>query len=305
MSTIKTKYGYLNGASITGRYNSGEYECCTVKEKSKVNILGYTFIPLYEEMKERRKELPAVKFYKSGDIKTISLNEQVRINTSAGDFPVEKIVFYESGEIKRLFPLDGRLSAYWSEEDEYKLATRDRVHTDIGDFYSKFISLLFYRSGKIKSVTLWPKERIKYKIQNKFINIRIGLSFYENGQIESCEPGVPIAIKTPVGIVEAFDKNALGIHGEDNSLKLNEDGSIKSVITSTNKIEVKNKEGDKIIYSPKTIKKYVGDINTIIPVKLEFYNNSIKINNYEYKIKENSFEILSSLGKTLTLKGDL
>jgi hypothetical protein len=306
MSIIRTKYGTLNGASITGRYNSGEDEYCSLSEKSELNILGYTLIPLYEEMKERRKELPAVRFYKSGNIKTISLNEQVSIKTITGDFSVEKIVFYEDGKIKRLFPLDGKLSAYWAEEDEYKLATEHIIHTEGGDFCSKIISLLFYQTGKIKSFTLWPKERIKLKIKDELVNIRIGVSFYENGKISSCETAIPTSIKTPIGIIEAFDKSAIGIHGEDNSLKFNEDGSIKSMITSTNRIEVTNNKGVKNVYSPRTIKKYVGDINTTIPIHLEFCDDIIKINNEnEYKINENSFEIHSLVGKTLTLKGDL
>lgn len=305
MSTIRTRYGNLNDANVIGKYNSGEAEYYSVKEKSELKILGYTFIPLYEEMKERRKELPAIRFYKSGNIKTISLNEQTTIKTTIGDFSVEKIVFYEDGEIKRLFPLDGKLSAYWAEEDEYNLAKEHIVHTERGDFCSKIISLLFFKSGKIKSVTLWPKERIKLKIQYELINIRIGVSFYENGEISSCEPAIPTLIKTPIGIIYAFDKSAIGIHGENNSLKFNKDGSIKALITSTNKIEVTTHKGERNIYSPKTIKKYVGDINTSIPVLIEFDNNIIKINGDEYKINENSFEIYSLVGKTFTLKGDL
>lgn len=305
MGTIKTKYGNLNEANVIGRYNSGEVEYYSVKEKSELKILGHSFIPLYEEMKERRKELPAIRFYKSGNIKTISLNEQTTIKTDIGEFSVEKIVFYEDGQIKRLFPLDGKISAYWAEEDEYKLAKEHTVHTERGDFCSKIISLLFFKSGKVKSLTLWPKERIKLKIQDELINTRIGLSFYENGEISSCEPAIPTPIKTPIGVLYAFDKSAIGIHGENNSLKFNEDGSIKSLITSTNRIEVANSKGERNIYSPKIIKKYVGDINTSIPVLIEFYNNTIKINGDEYKISENSFEICSLVGKTFTLKGDL
>jgi hypothetical protein len=305
MSKIKTKYGVLQEAKVIGRYNSGEDEYCSVKEKSELRVFGNIFIPLYEELKERRKELPAVRFYKSGNIKSISLNEQASIKTCVGDLSVEKIVFYEEGQIKRLFPLDGRLSAYWTEDDEYKLAKGHSIKTESVNFNSKIISLLFFKSGKIKSVTLWPKERIELKIQDKIINIRTGISFYENGAISSCEPAIPTPINTPIGIVDAFDKSAIGIHGENNSLKFNEDGSIKSLTTSTNKIEVTNSKGEKKIYSPRTEKRYVGDINTSIPVILDFYNEIIKINGDEFKINENSFEICTLVGKSFTLKGDL
>ncbi|MDS0526900.1 hypothetical protein NNC19_14505 [Clostridium sp. SHJSY1] len=305
MNRITTKYGVLNGVATIGKYNSGEYEYFILNEKSELNISGNKFIPLYEEVKERRKELPSVRFYKNGNIKSLALNEQITVNTDVGDFSAEKIVFYEDGKIKRLFPLDGKLSAYWTEEDEYKLANKYIIHTRKVDFSSKIISLFFFKSGKIKSVTLWSKERIKLKIKDELINIRIGLSFYEDGEISSCEPAIPTPIKTPIGIIDAFDKSAIGIHGEDNSLKFNENGSIKSLITSTNKIEVTNREGEKEIYSSKTIKKYVGDINTTVPVCIEFFENDIKINEDKYKINENSFEIYTLVGKTLTLKGDL
>ena len=35
----------------------------------------------------------------------------------------EQVSFYESGALKRIFPLNGTLSGYWTQEDEAKLAT--------------------------------------------------------------------------------------------------------------------------------------------------------------------------------------
>ena len=238
MNTVETKYGILNGAHLIGKYITGESEYYSVDEISKLKVLGYNLVPLYGYQDTRRKELPAIRFYKNGNIRNISLNDSTKISTKIGDFEVEKIVFYEDGMINRLFLLDGKLSGFWSEDDEYKLAEVQHFNLPIGKFEARVMSLHFHKDENLKSITFWPKERIFLNIGDQKVNIRIGISLYEDGSIESCEPAKATLINTPIGKIEAFDRNTLGIHGESNSLKFYNNGEVKEIVTFTNVIEV-------------------------------------------------------------------
>lgn len=307
MKKIETKYGVLNDAIVASYYYTGEPEAYKVEEESRMDILGYTLIPLYGFHDDRRKEFPPVKVFRSGNIKSISLNESTKINTVLGEFDVEKITFYEEGQINRIFLLDGKLSGYWSEDDEYNLAKPYKFDFKFSSFEAKIISLHFYRTKELKSITLWPKEKVKLNIGNYSFIGRIGFSLYKDGKLQSCEPFRPINLNTPIGEIEAYDINALGIHGDSNSLNFYEDGSIKSLITSTSTITILTKEGDKIFHSPKKIRLYSNsEVMDTITLKLEFKNNKVIIDDeYEYKIAENKFEIKRFGEKKFTLSGDI
>ncbi|WP_077858493.1 hypothetical protein [Clostridium sp. BL-8] len=307
MGKIETKYGTLNGAEIAGYYSTGEPETYNLEEKSELEVLGYKLVPLYDFPYERRKEFPPMKVYKNGNIKSMALDTSTIINTKLGKFEVEKITFYESGQINRLFILDGKLSGYWSEEDEYNLAKAYKFKFEFSSFEAKIMSLHYYKSGELKSLTLWPKERIELKIgEYKFMG-RIGFSLYENSKIKSCEPFRPVAINTPIGKIDAYDINAVGIHGDTNSLKFNEDGTVKALITSTNTVTVYTEKGEKSIYSPKKVRLYSNsEILDTITLSIEFEENKIIINSqYEYEIKGNRFEIKEFGEKRMTLTGDV
>lgn len=307
MNTIETKYGNLNDAFIASYYDSGEPESYKVDEESKLTILGYKLVPLYGFIDERRKEFPPIKVFRNGNIKSISLNDLTSIKTNIGTFEVEKVTFYESGEINRLFLLDGKLSGYWSEEDEYKLAKTYKFDFKFSSFVGKPICLHFYETKQLQSITLWPKEKIQIYVGEYNFTGRIGVSLYKSGKIRSCEPFRAININTPIGKIEAYDVNALGIHGDTNSLNFYEDGRIKSLITSTNTITINTPQGDKIFHSPKKIRLYSNsEVLDIITLKIEFTNDKVIIDNkYEYVMQENEFEIKSFGERSLTLNGDL
>ena len=307
MKTIKTKFGDLNDAFVAGYYSSGEVEEYKLEEESELNILGYKLIPSYEFPDVRRKEFPSVKVYKNGNIRSILLNESTPITTKIGIYEVEKITFYEEGQINRLFMLDGKLSGYWSEDDEYNLAKAYKFDFDFASFEAKAMSLHFYKTEELKSITLWPKERVKLKIGDYNIIGRIGFSLYKSGKIKSCEPFRPITINTPIGDIEAYDVNALGIHGDQNSLNFYEDGKIKSLITSRNTITIYTLKGDTIFHSPKKVRIYSNsEVMDTISLNIEFSEDKIVIDNeYEYSLLENRFEIKSFGERQLTLGGDL
>ena len=307
MKAIEIKYGTLNDAYISGYYSTGEVEGYKLEEKSELDILGYKLIPSYEFPDVRRKEFPSVKVYKNGNIRSILLNESTSITTKIGVFEVEKITFYEDGPINRLFLLDGKLSGYWSEDDEYNLAKTYEFNFEFASFDAKVISLHFYKTEELKSITLWPKERVKLILGGYNFIGRIGFSLYKSGKLKSCEPFRPTTINTPIGDIEAYDMNAIGIHGDQNSLNFYEDGKIKSLITSGNTITIYNLEGDTIIHSPRKVRIYSNsEVMDTITLTIEFIDDKVIIDGkYGYNIQGNKFEIKNFGEKQLTLSGDL
>ena len=307
METIEIKYGTLNNAFLAGCYSTGECEEFRVEGESELDILGYKLIPSYEFPDVRRKEFPSVKVYRSGNIRSILLNESTAITTKVGVFEVEKITFYEDGPINRLFMLDGKLSGYWSEDDEYNLAKPCKFDFEFASFEAKVMTLHFYKTGEVKSITLWPKERVKLNVGDYNIIGKVGFSLYESGKLKSCEPFRPTTIKTPIGDIEAYDVNALGVHGDQNSINFYEDGKIKSLITSRNTITISTLDGEKIFHSPKKVRIYSNsEVMDTISLTIEFSEDKVIIDHeYEYSLVDNKFEIKSFGEKQLTLGGDL
>jgi len=306
MGKICTDYGVISGITSVNFYLTGELEDCVVTKENKINVMGRLLTPLYEYSNGRKKYIPSLTFYKSGKLKTISLNKSEAIETKEGNFKAEKIIFSEEGVLKRLFMLDGKLSAYWSEEDEYNLAEYYEFKFSFAAFKAKIISLQFYPSEKIRSITFWPKESISVNTIFGKIQVRIGLGLYENGKLRSCEPYKPTKVITPIGIIQAYDANALGIHGETNSLNFYEDGTIKSLKTTTNYIEVYKSDGEKIVHEPKeTINHFNNDVLDINPLFIEFEGNMVKIDQkYEYNLEGFDFKIRRYGQSALTLDGD-
>lgn len=306
MKNIKTKYGILNDAIIADCYSTGEPEAYKVDEYSELKVLDYNLVPLYGFVDERRKEFPPVKVFKNGNIKSISLNDLTEINTSLGVFEAEKITFYEDGQINRIFPLDGRLSGYWTEEDEYKLAKTYKFNFDFSSFEAKIMCLHLYNTGELQSFTLWPKERIRINIGGCNFIGRIGASLYKSGKLKSCEPFRPITIHTPIGGIDAYDINAIAIHGDNNSLNFYEDGQIRSLITGTNTITIYTPEGDAILHSPKKIRLYSNsEVMDTITLKIEFCGDEVIIDGeYKYDLQKNRFEVKQFGERKFTLSGD-
>lgn len=298
MEEIKTKYGILKGISSIDYYKNGNVKECMLNSINKLESSYGILIPKYEDSGERSKHITSVSFYNNGNLKSISLQNQIEISTPLGILPAEFITFYESGSIKRLFPLNGKLTAYWTEKEEYNLAKEIELNLSVGKIKQKIIGIHFYENGVIKSVTFWPKDNIIINSPLGSASMRIGISFYPDGKLKSFEPNEVTAVKTQIGTILAYDTNAVGIHGDLNSLKFSEGGKIESLITSTDIIEVIDKNKEKKIYGP-LLKQSIINENAmdIIPLIIEFSNNKVRFNNNdenEYNINECNFTIKSS-----------
>lgn len=298
MKSLYTKYGILNNVTTCQFYEGGKIKECTINSPNKVVTHYGILVPQFDDSVPRKKFTNSMSFYKSGFLKSIALENQTLIKTSYGTYPAELLTFYESGAIKRIFPLNGKITGYWSEEDEYKLAPSLNINLESRLIKAKIISIYFYESGEIKGLTLWSKEKIVVFIPNvNPVLVRIGITFYKDGSIKSLEPGIPTMLDTPVGKIEAFNTSPIGIHGDLNSLEFYNDGKIKSVMTSTNKIEVCAQDGTILTFKPTLIPNPIifGKME-ICPLSIEFRDNIVVFNNtWEYDINIYSFKVSKNL----------
>ena len=120
---METKYGDLKGVIGIETYSTGAIMSCKVTEKNILKTKLGELIPQFENKEERRKITGTLEFYENGDLKAISLDDKISIWTTVGLIPAEKIIFYPGDKIKRIFPLNGKLSGYWTEENEYGLVS--------------------------------------------------------------------------------------------------------------------------------------------------------------------------------------
>ena len=292
MKEIRSKYGLLKGITNIEYYTEGVIKECKLSEYSKIKTTYGDLIPQYDEAEVRRKYKRSIAFFESGNLKSISFQNQTSINTSIGKLPAEFASFYESGKVKRIFPLNGKITGYWTEENEYELSEELEFHFEFGSFKKKIIGINFYESGSVKSLTLWPKDFINILSPYGMIETRIGFSLYPNGAIKSCEPRRQTLINTIIGELHAFNFDAIGLNADTNSLNFKENGTVKSLYTSLDKITIKDAFGQSQVHEPGLKPNNFNDlIMDVIPLNVEFYLGKVKISGIEYNIKDNVFSI--------------
>jgi antitoxin component YwqK of YwqJK toxin-antitoxin module len=290
--TYHTKYGVLQGIENNSTYHSGALKECVVSKKVELATDYGVLIPQYDFSDPRKKNQYAISFYEDGSLRGISLNKATDLMTPIGPMGAERILFYPNGKLKRLFPLNGQLSAYWDEDDEYQLAREEEFEFSFGKVKAKIIAISFYEDGNIKNLTFWPKSLIFIETPVGKILTRIGISLYSNGNIKSLEPAAPVKILTPIGSITAYDDTANGITGDINSLNFTEDGKLKSLVTSDNKITVGNSSGRITTYSPEQMNDEDGIEITFLPLIIEFEENTVCFNHgVKHELSANTFTI--------------
>jgi hypothetical protein len=251
LEQIQTKYGLLSEVSAKELYPDGALKGVVLSSSQPLATPYGRLIPQYQNDGARRKFTHSLMFYPNGDLHSVSLQKQTFISTPLGDLPAERLTFYENGALKRLFPLNGQLSGFWTEANEYSLAEPMTFNFPFAVFSCKVISILFFDTGAVKSVTFWPKETATLAAKVGLIPVRIGFSLYPDGNLASLEPLEPTLVSTPIGLITAFNVNATGIHADANSLCFNPDGQIESLITSSDRITVTDLTSQTRIFQPK------------------------------------------------------
>lgn len=215
-------------------------------------------IPQHTSDDLRKRDIIPVTYHENGQLKSVPLETQTTIATTVGEIPAELVSFHENGELNRIFPLNGKLSGYWGEADEMALAKPVTVTTPVGDITARFISLAFYDTGALRSVTIFPGDTVKIDTPLGFFETRIGISFTPEGILESLEPAKPTPIKTPLGEVMVFDPDAVGVNGDANSLTFDAEGTVTGFITTLTQFKVVQANGSTTMFTPGTRESLCG-----------------------------------------------
>ncbi len=276
MITVTTTYGNIEGVEFRTLFSNGKTDGCMVSKRNVLHTPYGDLVPQYHAEDMGRRHFKPMYFYKSGAIKSLSLQEKTMIDTPAGRIPAELVTFHESGSLKRVFPLDGKLSGFWTSKNEYELAEQLEIDSPTGKLEAKFIGLQFYESGALKSVTLWPGEFLSVRTSAGLLRIRTGIAFHENGAIRSVEPAGIVTVETPVGLITAYDNDPQGIHGDLNSLEFAEDGSIRALKTVSAEITVVDRLGAEHRFSPTLKDNPCGaERKVVVPMRIRFSGGRI------------------------------
>jgi hypothetical protein len=273
---IQLPSGIFAGVESYVCYPGGELEGIRLSEKNMLVTHAGELIPAYTET-HRRKIKYSVEFYKDGMIKAVALDEQQEIQTPIGEFPAELVTFFETGELKRFFPLDGKISGLWTEEEEKALAIPFTFDLSFTKFTAVINGIGFYKSGDIRSITIFPGEAITIQTAYGEITARNGFSLYESGELESLEPLNPAQLKTPIGVIAAFDPNAIGVNADSNSLVFDESGRVTALVTVSARIAVTEGERFKT-FSPREVVNPLDDETMItegLKISFDYNKNTV------------------------------
>ena len=174
----------------------------------------------------RKKHRCAVSYFDSGSLRSVYLEEPSVLSFPTGDFQAELITFYEDGNAKRIFPLYGQISAYWSIEEEAENAPYYDFVIAGEKLHIRPQCIFFYPSGKIRAITLWPSDEISVNTPAGPVKTKLGVELYESGKIRSIEPVFGTVLSTPQGDIKPYRYRSIMMHAENATLRFDEDGRI-------------------------------------------------------------------------------
>ncbi len=278
METVTTRYGAIPVTGILERHPTGALMSCAPAGPALLNTSLGLLPAQYSTDDLRRRTVQAVYFYDNGALRHLPLEAPTEVPTPAGPMVAELVTFHPSGAVSRVFPLNGKLSGYWTQEDEGRLAGPVTLQTPLGTISARIISLSFFPAGNLRSITLWPGENIDVPTPAGVLAVRIGVSFRPDGSVRSVEPARPQSVATPVGLVQAYDLDACGICGDENSLEFGADGSVQAVATSLTRLVLSGLDGRERIFAPASRESLCGDSEREpVPMRLVFSPGAVEV----------------------------
>jgi len=276
MPIIHTPFGSVEALPHVEYYADGAVRSCIAARACPLSTPVGVVVPQYTANTLRKRQLPAILFYPNGMIRTLPLEEQAMVSTPLGLLPAEQITLYPDGALKRVFPLNGTLSGYWAQEDECRLAESLILETPFGPLEAMILAIYFGPNGTLRSLTFWPKQIVDIPSPLGTLPVRIGVSFYDCGAIRSVEPSAPWSVPTPIGRISAWDPDAVGVNGDINSLRFNENGSLLGVRTTAHSFDLTLETGRKRRVAPPMRRHPCDDTRTVAgPVELEFGEGTV------------------------------
>ena len=276
MDTIDTRYGPLPTDGLVERHPDGSLLAAAVAAPFALDTSIGRLAPQHSIDDARRMYKPPLTFHQNGQARSVPLETRTVVETPVGPLPAELVTFHENGSIARVFPLNGKLSGYWTEADEAGLAEVLTVPTPIGDVAGKFVAVAFDEAGRLRSLTLWPGEEVVVRAPCGKVPVRLGLSFHPGGGLRSLEPARPVEAPTPVGPVWAYDPDAVGIAGDDNSLAFDPDGQVVRAATVRSVVIAQLADGTRRELAPQVRDSICGDgDHELTPLLLAFSEDSL------------------------------
>jgi hypothetical protein len=271
MQTIATRYGIIPASSVVETWPDGSPRAVRACAPCVLHTPLGRLVPQHATDDLRKKEVQPVGFHPNGTLKHLPLETQTTVATPAGDISAEMLTFHPDGSLSRVFPLNGKLSGYWSQEDEAGLAAPTTLRTPAGPITTTVIGVAFHPSGALRSLTLWPGETVTVDTPAGTIAARMGVAFRPDGSIRSVEPAVPTPVDTPAGMITAHDPDAVGINGDDNSLTFHPDGSVARVATVLTRLTATGPDGRSTAFAPGQRDSLCGDTaRETVPMIVEF-----------------------------------
>lgn len=254
-------------------------------------------IPCYEASDVRQRYREALERYPSGALRSIYLQDRTVIWTQAGKLHAELITFYECGTIKRVFPTYGKISAYHTEEDEYEEADTDRLEVGNGAVEAKMQCVWFDRSGFVKSITIFNKDRMNFATKYGMLTTDLGAEFDEDGRLVSVETVFDTQLYTEFGILHPFNPQRDPMHAEKASLGFDKEGNLLRFSTVRDRVTIADQNGNTKAFVPRIEEDPYTGFPVWVPVKVEFAEDAIKVS-----AGKNSEEVFDRKKHQITLE---
>ena len=271
MPTLFTPFGPIDALPGVEYFSDGHVRFCIAAKQSPLDTHLGVLVPQFTANTLRKRQLPAISFHPDGTIRTLPLETETTVPTPIGPMPAEQVTFYENGALKRVFPLNGALSGYWTQEDETKLVRALTLDTPLGVVQAALISAYFSPDGQLRSLTLWPGTTLDVSSPVGCVPTRIGVALYDTGVISSLEPAAPVSVPTPLGPLLAYDPDAVGICGDRNSLRFRQNGAILGLSSTAHTFDVVLENGRvRRLSPPLRVNPCDGERREPAPIALEF-----------------------------------
>ncbi|GAB6036433.1 hypothetical protein JCM15519_09920 [Fundidesulfovibrio butyratiphilus] len=253
MDFLDTPYGRLGPLAFVERDASDGVTSVTASGPFTVHTPLGPLTPQHTTDDMRRPKVEPLTFHRGGAIRTIALENRTKVSTPLGPMEAELLTFHPDGSLHRLFPLNGKLSGYWTVEEETSLAGPVSLITPAGPVTAKLVGIRFSPAGRLIGLTLWPGEIVEINTPVGRRKARMGMTFHEDGALASYEPAEPSETPTPIGAMMAFDPEASGVHGDTNSLTFAPNGSLLALTTTMHTVAVILADGSKQLFAPAMI----------------------------------------------------
>lgn len=293
MEFLDTPYGRLGPIDFVERDASDTVISVTAAGPFTVHSPLGPLTPQHTTDDMRRPKVEALTFHPGGGLRTIALETRTKVSTPLGPMEAELLTFHPDGSLHRLFPLNGKLSGYWTVEEETTLAGPVSLITPAGPVTARLVGMRFSPSGRLVGLTLWPGETVEINTPVGRSKARMGMTFHESGALASFEPAEPVKTPTPIGSMMAFDPEASGVHGDTNSLLFTPDGNLQALTTTMHTVTVIFADGSRRLFTP-TMVPNLCDETVLEPkgMRLVFTPNSLQVDEAgPFSLADHAFEL--------------